>query len=212
MSPSTWSGSAALLLALAAACGGEPAAPASKAAPTPPPTLVAPLDASVVDAGITVLPSYDPSAGHLDYDPGAPTARPATGPRSRRTLELVLRSTPSGASVLVDGQAVGTTPVYWEGDFTGRAREFAFALPGHALARYRFVPTSSGVVHARLERILTDTTADAGVPAAPVPPAPPAPRPAPPPDAAPPPPPPPADAMLTAPTTPPPPGIGPAPF
>jgi hypothetical protein len=127
-----------------------------------------------IDAGITTLPTFDPSAGHLDGDDGAvvTSRRPGTV-RSGRTLEIVLRSTPAGALAAVDGVVVGRTPAYWEGDFTGREREFTFVLPGHAVGRYRFVPTTSGVVHAPLVKL--ETPHDAGMPEIPAPMAPTAP-------------------------------------
>ena len=88
-------------------------------------------------------------------------------PKAHRTLEILLRSTPSGATAAVDGLVIGRTPTYWEGPFTGRQHEFTFVLPGYAMARYRFVPISNGVVHGRLTRIVGEP--DAGAPAAPVP-------------------------------------------
>ena len=103
-----------------------------------------------------------PAGGfHLDdaeveYEP---TRRPPAG-RKSRALELVLRSTPPGAVAAVDGITVGPTPSLWEGAADGRAREFTFVLPGYAIARYRFVPTQSGVVHGTLGRLKTQ--ADAG--------------------------------------------------
>ena len=184
----------------AAACKGsdEPAA----TAPLPPPSPVAMIDAAVPPDGITAIAAYDPSSGlHLDDDtPGARHSTAATV-HDHRTLEILLRSTPSGATVAVDGVILGQTPSYWEGDFTGREREFTFVMPGYAMARYRFVPTTNGIVHGRLTKILDQDTAPAipkppGSPATPPPatpshpPAPtppPAPPPAPvaPPDAAP---------------------------
>ena len=64
-----------------------------------------------------------------------------------------MRSTPPGAVAAVDGITVGPTPTLWEGTVDGRAREFTFVLPGYAIARYRFVPTQSGVVHGTLGRL-----------------------------------------------------------
>jgi hypothetical protein len=93
--------------------------------------------------------------------PGRAPGRPAQ-PRGVRPIEVVLRSSPPGALAAVDGKAIGTTPAYWAGDADGREREFTFALHGYAPARYRFVPITSGVIHARLE-VLADES-DAGVP------------------------------------------------
>ena len=148
----------AIALVGAAACSGgdEPAA----TAPPPPPSPVALVDAAVPPDGITAIAAYDPSSGlHLDDDtPGARRTAGATV-HAHRTLEILLRSTPSGATVAVDGVIIGQTPNYWEGDFTGREREFTFVMPGYAMARYRFVPTTNGVVHGRLTKILDQDTA-----------------------------------------------------
>lgn len=99
-------------------------------------------------------PAAPASEFHLDdaeveYEP----TRRATSGHKSRALELVLRSTPPGAVAAVDGITVGPTPTLWEGTVDGRAREFTFVLPGYAIARYRFVPTQSGVVHGTLGRL-----------------------------------------------------------
>jgi hypothetical protein len=145
---------------------------------TPPPapaTVVAPVDAPPGD-GSTTLPDTDPSL-HLDEgdvtvasDPLPPRAR------SRRLLEIILRSTPSGATAVVDGKVVGVTPTYWEGEFTGRARDFTFVLPGHTLGRYKFVPIQNGIVHARLTPVLSLPGAAPPVIVPPLPPPPPEPE------------------------------------
>ncbi len=132
----------------------------AKATDDPPAT--APEQPAIPPAGGPATP--DPAAGgefHLD-DPEVeyePTRRSNAG-RKSRSLELVLRSTPPGAVAAVDGITVGPTPALWEGTSDGRAREFTFVLPGYAIARYRFVPTQSGVVHGTLGRLKTQ--ADAG--------------------------------------------------
>ncbi len=92
--------------------------------------------------------------------PGRPPARPPT--RAARPIDVVLRSSPPGATAAVDGVPIGPTPTYWAGEANGREHEFTFVLPGYAFARYRFVPITSGVVHARLEVLTEDS--DAGVP------------------------------------------------
>ncbi len=114
---------------------------------------VAPPTGETPTAGDPATPA---SEFHLDdaeveYEP---THRPSAGHKSR-ALELVLRSTPPGAVAAVDGITVGPTPTLWEGTVDGRAREFTFVLPGYAIARYRFVPTQSGVVHGTLGRLKT---------------------------------------------------------
>ena len=131
------------------------------------------------------MPSgVDPSAVHLDDYSGTPrmvAPQPLPG-RERRAIDVTLRSSPPGAVASVDGTPIGNTPAFWSGYADGREHQFVFTLPGHAIARYRFVPVSSGVIHARLERIADEP--DAGVapppevvpqppPSAVVPPAPP---------------------------------------
>lgn len=87
-----------------------------------------------------------------------PTARsrPADIEVERRPLHIKLLSTPSGALAAVDGTPIGRTPAFWQGEFTGKPREFTFVLPGHAMARYRFVPTTNGVVHGTLVKLAAE--------------------------------------------------------
>lgn len=132
-------------LAVTAGCGDK-AEPKAAADPEPVPTIVP--DAGVgANSGPTV--TYDPTAGHLDE---GPTTVPGTRPTTRRTarpIDLVLRSTPSGARVFVDGEDKGITPVLWQGD-TGE-HVFTYVKKDHAMARYRFWAITNGVVHGRLE-------------------------------------------------------------
>lgn len=168
-------GTAVLLLAsfvglgvgAAGGCGSKDDPPA----PPPPVTVdAAPLPVTPPAPGITELPAYDPASGaHLDgKERETPPANP-TRPRNRnaRIIGIMLRSSPPGAIAAVDGQPIGPTPTYWEGEFTGSEREFTFALAKHAVARYRFIPTTSGVVHGRLEPIAVRP--GAGTPAIPLP-------------------------------------------
>jgi hypothetical protein len=90
-------------------------------------------------------------------------AVPRETTRPGRPIEIMLRSTPPSSMVAVDGKQLGITPQVWEGT-TGGEHEFTFVLKDHDVARYRFVPVASGVVHARLERIVDETPIDAGVP------------------------------------------------
>jgi hypothetical protein len=137
------------------ACGGDDRPPAA-----PPPAL------ALADAGIAPpLPAEPTVEGELDDISGS-RREWRTGTRPRRPLEITLRSSPSGATAAVDGVIVGRTPALWEGEFTGREREFTFVLPGYSMARYRFAPITSGVVHGRLERM---GDGDAGVPQIPQP-------------------------------------------
>lgn len=154
-------------MAAAGGCGSKDEPPA----PPPPVTVDAgPPPVTPPAPGITELPAYDPASGaHLDgKERETPPANPAR-PRNRnaRIIGIMLRSSPPGAIAAVDGQPIGPTPTYWEGEFTGGEREFTFALARHAVARYRFIPTTSGVVHGRLEPIADRP--GAGTPAIPLP-------------------------------------------
>lgn len=116
-----------------------------------------------LDAGVRTAIGVDPSGMHLDDDVGGrPVSPPAMPNRPGRPIDVTLRSSPPGARVSVDGQPLGNTPNYWSGLADGHEHEFLFTLPRHAIARYRFVPVSSGVIHARLDPIAEDV--DAGVP------------------------------------------------
>lgn len=183
-----------------AACGSEAGGPGG---PPPPPVTALTADAGVIDAGITTITGYDPASGFaLDPDPGTDPTRPVRanprGARERRTVQILLRSTPIGALAQVDGQLIGKTPQLWEGE-GGRPHTFTFSLTGHAPARYEFLTLTDGVVHSRLIKAVGPTPPSPTTPPAPVPeraaPPPPVVRPPPPTiDAAPPPPPPPIDA------------------
>jgi hypothetical protein len=138
-------------LCLLIACSGGDDKPKQK------PAAVVAADAGV--PGIREIKPYDPASGmHLDEDVAA---RPATPPtpidRPSRPIDITLRSTPTGAQAAVDGTIIGNTPAYWMGEANGREHEFTFVLNGYGTARYRFVPITSGVVHAKLERIVDDT-------------------------------------------------------
>lgn len=151
------------LLALIAACQSGDDRPARQMSTPEPPPALAP------DAALpTAPPAPGPPAeeGWLDpvpgEDPGARTARTPRRPtRPLRFVQLTLRSTPPGATVYLDGERIGVTPTFWEGDVDARPRDFTFTLSGHVTVRYRFVPISSGVVHPRLEKLST-VTHDAG--------------------------------------------------
>jgi hypothetical protein len=133
-----------------AACSshGEPQ-PGAKPAPH------AKLDGGV--PGITTIQGYDPASGmHLDEGGERRTTAPAMPARAARPIDVTLRSTPPGAMVSVDGAVVGNTPTYWPGEADGREHTFVFALTGYAVAQYRFVPVTSGVIHVRLDRIAED--------------------------------------------------------
>jgi hypothetical protein len=99
-------------------------------------------------------------------EPEPPRLRPTT--HTGHAIEVVLRSSPPGATAAVDGVPTGPTPAYWAGQADGQEHEFTFVLAGHASARYRFVPITSGVIHARLEVLTDDTDAGVAEPARPV--------------------------------------------
>lgn len=142
----------ALLLATLAACGGS-------SEPAPPPTA-APAEGRL--AGGAMLGGAAQARLDGDGHAAAPATTPTRGKASGRPIEIVLRSTPSGAEVSIDGQSHGPTPAYWRGD-SGELHEFTFVLKGHAVARYRFVPITSGLVHARLDPVAQEV--EAGHPA-----------------------------------------------
>ncbi len=136
---------------VAAGCSATPTAPT--------PVPVVPIDAA--PPGITTIAGYDPASGmHLDDDgPRGSAHHVDVVKRPGRPIEVTLRSTPAGATAFVDGQPLGPTPAFWQGEANGRDHEFTFTLPHHASARYRFVPITSGVVHARLEPVASDDPA-----------------------------------------------------
>jgi len=141
--------------------------------PPAPPRVVA--DAGVVD-GITTIGAYDPASGrHLDDDGAGHTLARPTTPRPGRPIDVILRSTPPGAVVMVDNVPIGNTPTYWAGMADGKEHTFSFELAGYAGQFYRFVPVTGGVIHVRLDPVTGE--ADAGAPEAAPPPQPVAPPP-----------------------------------
>lgn len=170
-----------IALFMASACSGDDEAPPPTKSPA---VVLVPGDGGVPSQAVTVPPGVDPSSVHLDDYSGThrPTTPQPLAGRERRAIDVTLRSTPPGAMAAVDGTPIGNTPAFWSGFADGREHQFVFTLPGHAIARYRFVPVSSGVIHARLDPIAEER--DAGVapppevvpqppPSAVVPPAPP---------------------------------------
>ncbi len=144
------------VVALLASCSGDDKA-SSPAETRPPdqPIQFVPGDAGMPGTGV------DPSGVRVDNGTGRSALPPTLPGRERRAIDVTLRSTPPGARVTVDGTQIGTAPAFWSGYADGREHEFTFQLPRHAVARYRFVPVSSGVIHARLEPIAEER--DAGV-------------------------------------------------
>jgi hypothetical protein len=168
MSRAAW-----IALAAAGACVvGLGACSNRREAATAPPRDAA-IDAP--PAAVREPAPFDPSGVHLDDDVPDHRAPRQTGVRPAHPIDIILRSTPPGAMAAVDGVQLGRTPRYWQGDANGREHEFTFTMKGYAFARYRFVPITGGVVHARLT-VITDEPADGEppdlvsvpVPAAPV--------------------------------------------
>jgi len=91
---------------------------------------------------------------HLDEGPGTARVAPIR-PKNRpaRPIDITLKSEPPGALAAVDGRPIGTTPTFWPGESDGLDHEFTFTLAGHASARYRFVPITSGVLHVKLQPV-----------------------------------------------------------
>ena len=117
-------------------------------------------DAAIVVVDSSAVAPLPPSEEEFRPAQVQPQPTPTQG-RPGRPIDITLRSTPSGAQVAVDGAVIGNTPAYWMGTADGREHEFVFTMRGYAIARYRFVPLVSGVVHGRLDRMTDDL--DAGV-------------------------------------------------
>lgn len=147
---------AALALLMASSCSGDSEAPPANKSPAVAPT---PGDGGVA---VAAPPGVDPATAHLDdYGTFRPVQTQPLPGRERRAIDVTLRSSPPGAIAAVDGSPIGPTPAFWSGYADGREHEFVFTLPKYAIARYRFVPVSSGVIHARLDPVLDEH--DAGV-------------------------------------------------
>ena len=161
---------AIVLLTAAVACdGGGESAPADSKPPATAPVVfdagVPPADAAEAAAVVPV----PPAAGdfHLD-DPDtdygrSPRRRDRAKAPEHEPIHMILRSTPPGAVASVDGTVIGRTPAYWEGEASGEPREVTFVLPGHAMARYRFIPVTSGTIHGKLDKLRVEIP-DAGPP------------------------------------------------
>ncbi|HTL34872.1 MAG TPA: PEGA domain-containing protein [Kofleriaceae bacterium] len=143
----------ALTLFAAGACSDD-----ARPKQDPGPTASIRLDAGVMPQHPSG-PLVDPTGMHVDDDPGSRTVAQPAGNRAARDIEITLRSTPPGARVSVDGTPLGTTPAFCNCKADGREHEFLFQLPNHAIARYRFVPVTSGVIHARLDPIAEEPNA-----------------------------------------------------
>jgi len=108
----------------------SPASPATVARPAEP----APAIATPPAAPAPVVPAIAPPI---------PTA-PAY-------IEVALDSTPSGATVLVDGVVVGTTPATYRAKPNGETVEFSFERDGFASEKIRALPSAGLRLQAKLE-------------------------------------------------------------
>jgi len=151
-----------LLLATGLGCSGDDSGDSNKTKPAA--QVSETTDAGVVDAAAK-QPAQDLHPGlHFDsYNPETDRTVPTRRTRRDRNddLELLLRSSPPGARAEVDGKPVGVTPVLYRAPRDGKARQFTFVRAGYSMARYRFVPTRSGIVHGTLEA-LDEPIPDAG--------------------------------------------------
>ena len=112
------------------------------------------------DAGLDAITQIDPG---IPLDDDSPNDTPARGKkRQGPPIGILLKSTPTGATIFVDGAQFGITPKYWTDVADGSEHEFAFTKPKYALARYRFVPITSGTLHATLQRTEVESL-DAGL-------------------------------------------------
>ncbi len=129
------------MIVIASACSG------SADGPKPEPTTV---PANAGDGGTDAL-----------TQPLAPTPTASPVPkRPTRSIEIILRSTPGDAEAWVDGAYLGITPQVWGGE-TGAPHTFVFKKAGYAMAQFRFVPVTTGILHPRLDPVAEDV--DAGV-------------------------------------------------
>jgi PEGA domain len=149
--------SRACLAVVIAACSSKTDDPP----PAPPPSVI--TDAGV--DGITAIVAFDPASGmHLDDDSGSGSAKAPRRPKIQGVpIGILLKSEPTQANVTVDGENLGVTPKYWSGVADGTEHVFSFTKANYALAHYKFVPITSGVVHATLVRVSSGETLDAGL-------------------------------------------------
>lgn len=139
--------SIALSLAACATKDGAEEGPAASASKIE----VANDAAQVAEPAPAAITSAPASGTHLDGTASGYRPRGYVSPKQKgKTIELVLRSSPPGATASIDGKAIGVTPTFWSGKADQRSHEFTFVKDGHTMARYRFVATHSGVVHGSL--------------------------------------------------------------
>ncbi|MCB9792647.1 MAG: serine/threonine protein kinase [Alphaproteobacteria bacterium] len=92
----------------------------------------------------------DPPEVKENKAPKDPTPAPAAKP-----AKLSFTSSPSGASVSVDGKTVGTTPVTWDGALTGRSYKVRYTLDGHEGASFTATAPSAEGATESFSRSLT---------------------------------------------------------
>jgi len=159
---SRWCIAASLVFVAACSSESSEAAPPKKIEQTPAPAPDrTPPPPQPVDPPAGVASGFFLDSDDVDYQPQPAKVKR----RTARPIDLVLRSTPPGAQAAIDGVTIGTTPTFWQGQTDGISHEFTFVKEGYAIARYRFVPTQSGVVHGSLDPLVADTP-DAGPTAA----------------------------------------------
>lgn len=145
-----------IVIGFATQCGGEKTAEQSEDKADN-----VSMDASSAPVLETVIPppSTPPQTGtHLDsagskYTPLAKSGS-ATQATSGQSVQLILRSTPPGATASIDGRVIGVTPTFWSGVTGHVSHEFTFVKKGYSMSRYRFVAVQSGVVHASLSPLI----------------------------------------------------------
>jgi len=116
-------------------------APSSEPAPKDLPSAVAVTNppAPVVPAPAVAVPAPAP------VHPAAPAAP--------STVEVVLDSSPEGASVEADGIAIGTTPMKWQVAPNGDPRTLTFKLAGYRQEVVKTVPASGLRLRPTLEHL-----------------------------------------------------------
>ena len=127
------------MIVIASACSGTAEGPK----PEPPPVVASDGGTDAVSLPLAATPA----------------ARPVVK-RPTRPIEIILRSSPGESEAWVDGAYIGITPEVWGGE-TGAPHTFMFKKAGYAMAQYRFVPVTSGILHPRLDPVADDV--DAGV-------------------------------------------------
>ncbi|MBL4635201.1 MAG: PEGA domain-containing protein [Kofleriaceae bacterium] len=138
-------------------CGGESENADTKAAEASAELAkAAPAEKAPIPVEKT-LPPLPETGTHLDgsgnYTPLIPKTSRGKEPKGT-TIDLILRSSPPGATASIDGKVIGVTPTFWSGQAGHKNHDFTFVKEGYSMARYRFVAVKSGVVHASLSPLV----------------------------------------------------------